>query len=226
MPQPQIIVLSPEEVGKIPMLEDDNDFTGINKFGSSTNYTQIDATGNVSMVGTARTLMEIKINANVVSKGASAPTQTTRAIGASGGVAIPVLQFSKTTQQDVYFDFHPQDDMDNTVNVNLHVMWQPGASWSAGNYMWKAEYLVKYEDASYGDADISTGTPTTISMNVTPANNHTMIETHFTDTIDLNTDQVLFVHFYRDVANDNADDVGSISFWEIEYTKNKLGENI
>jgi hypothetical protein len=211
---------------RIGLWTQNNNWSGTNKFGDSTNYTQVSSSGFQTLHGNARVHREVKIDASIVNKGASAPTTTTRAVGASGGVACPVIQFSKVTQQDVYFHIHAQSDTDSTANVTFHVMWLPGSGWTTGNYVWKLEYLIKYEDATYGNADISTGTPTTISADVTPANNHTHIETEFATGIDLNEHQVMCCHFYRDVATDNADDVGEVTFFEIEYVKNSLGEPI
>ena len=93
----------------------------------------------------------------------------------------------------------------------------------------KKEYLTKCEDVEYeaelgaGCADTTLGTPTTIHEVVTPNNAEDYIETHFTDTIQLNRDKILIVHLFRDVS-DTADDVGEVRFFEIEYTVNTLGE--
>lgn len=201
-------------------------FTGTNKFGSTTNYTQLDTSGRLTMVGNARVLKEDRVDANVATKGSSAPTASTRTAGASGTLKFPVIQFSKVTQQDVYFTFHIEPDTDTTSPVQFHLMWIPGASYTTGNYVWKLEYLTKYEDNSYGDATITTGTPTTISEDVTPSSATSLIETHFATTISVNTSQVIMGHFYRDVAADNADDVGEVLFFEIEYYVNKLGEQL
>jgi hypothetical protein len=159
-------------------------------------------------------LKEIRIESTKATIGASAPTNTLRDVGASGNVKIPVSQFSKTIQQDLYFIIHYPSDIDNDINVNFHLMWIPGASWTAGNYMWKLEYLIKDEETGV----VTTGTPTTIDEDITPANATTLIETEFSDAIDLNLDELLMCHFYRDVANDNGDDVGEVLFFEIEYT--------
>lgn len=65
MAQPTVIVYSSADVDKVPMLPDNNAFTGtnsfagndthtgINKFGSATDYVQIDANGEMSFVGDA-----------------------------------------------------------------------------------------------------------------------------------------------------------------------------
>lgn len=144
--------------------------------------------------------------------GASAPTLTNRAVGASGNVLLPVAQFSLTTQQDVYFLFHVPEEHDDNFTIEFHAMWLPGSAWSAGNYRMKLEYLVKLETAAY-----NTGAPTTIEMSVTPANATNVIETEFTDKITAGHEQMVWCHFYRDVANDNGDSTMDLMFFEFEY---------
>lgn len=192
---------------------------GSAKIGSATNYANFSATGVLTLVGTARVLKEVQIPTTSATHGGAAPTNAQRAVGASGSVLLDVDQFSKTSQNDVYFDFHAPNDVDNAVNISFHVVWLPGAGWTTGNYLWKLEYLVK----SNGDA-YNTGTPTTIQADVTPANATAIIETAFATTINLDRDQMLMCHFYRDVAGDNADDTGDTLFFEFEYTSDRLGE--
>ena len=161
---------------------------------------------------------EVRIATTESTHGASAPNDANRAVGASGGVLLPVDQFSKTVQNDVHFILHAPSDIDGTVNGEFHLMWLPGAAWTAGNYMWKLEYLVKTDGDSY-----ATGTPTTIQADVTPASATALIETEFASTIDLNLGQTLWCHFYRDVANDNGDDTGDIYMYEFSYTSKVAG---
>lgn len=190
--------------------------------GGSTNYVEFQTDGTMVMHGTARVWEQNKIDALSAAKGVSAPTNSLRAIGASGGVLKPVIQFSKTVQEDIYFEFHAPYAMDESDPCHFHLVWLPGAGWTSGNYVWKLEYLVKSENDS-----ITTGTPTTIVQDITPTSATTMIETEFPDSISFTApDQVLICHFYRDVASDNADDVGEVNMLEIHYKKNKQGENI
>lgn len=185
-------------------------------------YFEVASTGINILHGNARVKENYVIPAVSTVKGASAPASALRAVGASGGVSIPVLQFSKTTQQDVYFQFHLKYAADETEPVAFHLMWAPGSGWTYGNYVWKLEYLVKDENGAIG-----TGTPTTISMDVTPANATDFIETEFASTIPVTgPDQSLICHFCRDVANDNADDVGEVNMFEMTYIKNKQGESL
>lgn len=162
--------------------------------------------------------LEYYIPAGRTKAGASAPTDTLRAIGASGGVLIDVQQFSKTVQQDVYFEWHTPYNLDNTEPVEFHLMWLPGSAYTTGNYLWKLEYLVKNETDPH-----NTGTPTTIPADVTPAGAVNMIETEFVNTIPIIRSQILCCHFYRDVAGDNADDTGDVNFFEIAYKIDRNG---
>ena len=190
-----------------------------NHFGDANNYaTFVD--GVLTLVGDARVTKEIYIPVSRQTLGAGAPTATTRAVGASGSVKVPVLSFSKTVEQETYFEIHVPADCDGTVNVAFHLMWFPGASWTTGNYMWKLDYLVK-EDSG---GDLSAGAPTTIYADVTPSAATDTIESTFSATIDAGPEQVIWCRLWRDVANDNADDTGEVRFCEIEYTVDKLGE--
>lgn len=176
--------------------------------------------GPLRFTGLGRPVQEYKIEGVRTVLGASAPNSTTRAVGASGGVLMAVLEFSKTEQQDIYFVFHAPEGIDETFNCEFHLMWVPGASWSTGNYLWKIEYIIK---AEYG-GDVSAGTPTTISMDVTPTSAVQLIETHFTDTFNLAESEIVFAHLYRDVAGDSGNDVGDVFFVEVEYALKALGE--
>lgn len=164
--------------------------------------------------GSPTYINEYRIASVTTVLGASAPTLTTRAIGASGGVKAPVLQFSKTTQNDCYFEIHAPNDLVNEHSVYFHVMAFPGAAWTAGNFVLKLEYLIKNEYTGTTD----TGTPTTIDYDYTPSAATEFVELEFTDAIDFNQEETLICHFYRDVASDNGDDVLSVRFFEIKYT--------
>jgi len=183
--------------------------------------TLLDATG-APMAGAAQTKKEVRIEAVTATKGSSAPGSATRAVGASGNVLTPVLTFSKVSQQDCYFIFHVPSDIDATQAVHFHLMWEPGAAWTTGYYLWKLEYLVMNEDGT----TLLAGTPDTISSGqITPANATTNIETEYTDDITVAADQQMVCHFYRDIA-DTADDIGEVTFFEFEYTLRSLGEAI
>lgn len=190
-------------------------------FGNSTGYVIFGEDGTMNMYGTARVKEQEKLLAVSAVKGNSAPANTLRSVGSSGTLLKPMISFSQTIQQDIYFEFHSPYAMDYTSPADFHLVWAPGTSWTSGNYIWKLEYLVIDEDAN-----LSLRTPITISMNITPTNKN-IIETEFIDLINFtDDDQILVAHLYRDVANDNANDVGDVDILEMNYYKNKQGEKI
>lgn len=195
--------------------------SGISKLGDgANNYLTTVAGGQLTLVGNTRVNREVRVEAVQAKKtGPSIPTEAFRAFGASGGVVTVVDQYSASQQNDVYFKIHSPSDLDPSEDVEFHVVWLPGASWTSGNYIWKLEYLVKDEYTGV----YNTGVPTTISGVYTPVNATTMREDEFTQTIDLDTEEIMFCHFYRDIA-DSANDTGDVMYFEIEYTMNKLGE--
>jgi len=184
-----------------------------------TNYAKFAKDGELTLVGTARVKKEIRVPVALAKLGASAPTQALRQIGTTATMLGTFDQFSKTVQQDVYFKVHVPYDCDTTATMSFHIVWLPGAAWTAGNYVWKLEYIVKSEDAAY-----NTVASTIISADVTPANATNFIETEFATGITVAQEQAIYCHFYRDVASDNGDATGDISMFEFEYTINKLGE--
>jgi hypothetical protein len=147
------------------------------------------------------------------------PTRRQISVGASGGVLEDVLGFATGADDMVYFTFHYPSDLVESVNVEFHLMWLPQSGWTSGNYVWALEYIIKAEGANY-----TTGTPTTITMDVTPANATDFIETVFSSTIDLDKDEILICRFYRDVSGDSGDDEGLVRFFEIKYTGYKIPE--
>lgn len=157
---------------------------------------------------------EYRIPGYTAKVGASAPTAANRAIGESGTVLIPVIKFSNISQNDVYFIFHIPEELDANKKVYFHVVWAPGVGFdeNTGNYMMKLEYLVKNEDST-----ILSSEPVTLSFDVTPDNENTLVETEDSTGISALKDQSIFCHFYRDVANDNAGATLDVIMFEFEY---------
>lgn len=162
--------------------------------------------------------LEDTIHASRARKGVSAPTEALRAVGGGGTVLMTVEQFSNAVQQDIYFEWHAPYHLDDATPVEFHLMWLPGAAWSAGNYMWKLEYVILSEGDAY-----NVGVAQTIQADVTPANAVDRIETEFTTTFILTKNQVIYCHLYRDVALDNGDSTGDVDFVEFKYLSRKRG---
>ena len=84
MSQPAVIVYSADNVDQVPMLPDDNAFTGSNtfsgttKFGGTANYVQIDGSGEMTFVGSATVWDDLPPSPIISAKlGATAPTLAT-----------------------------------------------------------------------------------------------------------------------------------------------------
>lgn len=193
----------------------------LSEYGAGVNdYFSFDSAGRVVMYGAARVKWEERIENYRMRVGASAPTAAFRQIGTTVTMLAPVYAFSKTTQQDLYWMVYTKPNIDISENITMSIVWLPGAAWTAGNYKWVLEYIVKTETGN-----ISTGASTSINVDVTPSNAYTTREDNFSATIDVtDVNTLVYCHLYRDVANDNADDVGELLFVEAVYTINKLGE--
>lgn len=186
--------------------------------GAPTNYMNILPDGEVRLVGTARVALKDIISSFNTVKGASAPGDVNIQVGTTATMLERVLSFSKNTQNDIYFTHHVPVDMDNTVELEFILMWKPGAAWTSGNYLWKVEYIVKNEDD-----DLTTVASTIISADITPSNANDLIETHYSATINADAHQTISLHFYRDIAGDDADDVGLVRFFEFKRVVDRLG---
>jgi hypothetical protein len=189
--------------------------------GGTTDYAKVLGNGQFSLHGAGRVKNLLTIKANGAGPGLNTPTLNQRDVGASGNVKIEVLSFSNLVVNDSLISFDGPYSIDDTVNVKFVIKWKPGPGYTGGNFATQFEYLVK---SSTGD--ITTGTPTTITADVTPANADDMIVTAFAATIDLNAGDVLAGTFSRQVGSDNGDAVMDIREFALEVVEDKLGMGI
>jgi hypothetical protein len=189
--------------------------------GGTTDYAKVLGNGQFSLHGAGRVKNLLTIKANGAGPGLNTPTLNQRDVGASGNVKIEVLSFSNLVVNDSLISFDGPYSIDDTVNVKFVIKWKPGPGYTGGNFATQFEYLVK---SSTGD--ITTGTPTTITADVTPANANDMIVTAFAATIDLNAGDVLAGTFSRQVGSDNGDAVMDIREFALEVVEDKLGMGI
>jgi len=169
-------------------------------------------------LSTALNYKHLSVFPVAVKLGASAPTDALRAVGTSGGVLIDVLQFSNVVQNDTYFYVEIPSDMDTGLPIQFYAHWLPGAAWTAGNYVYRIEYLLH----SPGD-DSAVGVPGIVSFDVTPTSASISIETAFDAGIVMGDKDMIFAHLYRDVAADNGDSTGDVIDLRMRYVSNKLG---
>lgn len=148
----------------------------------------------------------------------AAPTSAVRTIGSDAVVPIPVKQFSTSAYHILCCEVPiPRDAKRETSALTLGLLWVPGASWSAGNYVWAVDYQVK---ATNGD--LSTTASTRITADVTPTDAVTSIETEFADTINVTRGDVLAVRLFRNYTADSGNDVAELRALKLKYTSNLL----
>lgn len=177
----------------------------------------------------ARVEKELIFGATVVKPGVTAPGQEILQVGALAVIFVPTLAFDPTgggADQEAFLVFHMPFDLDTSVPVEFHLMWIPDPNWVGGDYFWSLDYIIKKEDASEGDADRTIGALTTIFEEVTPANANDFIETEFSTTIVVGEEEVIYARLYLDRSESGANDDGHVTFVEICYTSNKLGEEV
>lgn len=177
----------------------------------------------------ARVRKELTFNATVIKPGVTAPAAETLQVGAIAVLFVPTLAFDPTgggADQEAFLVFHMPKDLDVNFPVEFHLMWIPDPNWVGGDYFWALNYIIKKEDASYGDADRTIGAITTIFEEITPANANDFIETEFSSTIAVADEEVIYARLYLDRSESGANDDGHVTFVEICYTSNKLGDEV
>lgn len=169
---------------------------------------------------------ELEVTA-VTRIGGGSATATTRAMGASGNVVMPVLSFAANVDNDCNFTFHVPEELCPNFPARIRFMWLPGASYTTGNYHFVLDYLVKDEEFTA----VNTGTPTTLQYDVSTTSDPlldavTLRENEFATDIWLLPDHTITCHFYRDVSEDNGDDVAHVRFFELHYKRYRVGSKI
>lgn len=103
---------------------------------SGGNYFEIDTTsGNVRLVGDATQWDDIRVSADVVKPGATAPNW--KAFGPSGN--LQALMFEASHHDEAYFMVQLPHQWKEGSNIYPHVHWTPTTT-GAGNVVWEMEY--------------------------------------------------------------------------------------
>ena len=187
-------------------------------FGGVTNYTQISATGVLTMAGTARVKKEIQVTAEDFRKGASSPTAAI-----IGNYA--VLQFAGVaTTQSVNTTFHLPDDMDLSEDLTVHVHWAPSNA-NAGNVKWQITWDAT---ASENGELISDAGATITVIDATQTTQDELLETAdmTIPAASLAAEDTIGITLFRD-PTDGDDTYGSAASFvlvEFGYIANKLGD--
>lgn len=110
------------------------------------NYVEIDTTsGNVRLVGDATSWDDIRINADVVKPGATAPNW--KAFGPSG--SLQALMFEAAHHDEAFFGVQLPHQWKVGTNIYPHVHWTPTTT-DAGNVVWELEYAWANIDGTFG----------------------------------------------------------------------------
>lgn len=163
---------------------------------------------------------EIFLYMEDVEVGPDTPEDTTIGMGTSGNLEVHVMSFDPTAggnDEEVFLKVHAPYDLDEDYNVEIHLIWFTH-NWDGGTYEWKIDYLIKTEGDEYGgNYNVTTGTPTTINITVTPTDNNQFMESEIEEGIDWNTDELLFMRLYLDKGDSTATKDGHMVLVEVEY---------
>ncbi len=190
----------------------------------ATNETQIGSTGNITLHGSARVRNEIVLDMASIKIPATNPAGLGEVQMAGSTIYTPVFEFDPTgvgADEQLFISQHMPEYIDGTVNMTLHLVWQPDdGDGGTDNYEWNFDYLVT-SDESF---DYTAGSATTITEDVTPSDAVTVLETKFSDTIDIGDDEVIWARLWLDKSDSGADDDGNVFFMELSFVQNKIGE--
>ena len=188
------------------------------------NETLFASDGFQTMAGSARVTNEIILNASSI----RIPTTNPAALGeiqiAGSTIYTPVYEFDPTgagADEQLFISEHMPEYIDGSINLTVHLVWQPDdGDGGTDNYEWNIDYIVTKD----GDFDYTAGSATTITEDITPSDAVTVLHTSFTDTVDVDDDQMFWARLWLDKSDSGADDDGNVLFVELVFVQNKLGE--
>ena len=180
----------------------------------------------MTMYGDARVKNELVLDASVFRIPLTNPAAEGELQIAGSTIYHPVFEFDPTgagADEQLFLFVHMPEYIDSSVNAEIYIIWQPDdGDGGTDNYEWNIDYVVTNDE----DFDYTAGSATTITEDVTPSSATTVLETGFSDTIDINADQVLSARTWLDKSDSGADDDGNLLFVEIEFVQNVIGEHL
>jgi len=188
--------------------------------GAIANYSTFSADGTLTMVGTARTINALWVDAG----GIKAPGAKPATAIAHGVLETPAWQFANqalvANQESVSFSMLIPESMDRSVEPTITIGWS--STTNAGNVKWQLEYLWRSADESTTGAAQETLTVTTAVSGVAEG----LAQSTFTG-IDIPSDTDICIHcritrLSADAADTVADDVELHGVCQ-KWTSDKLG---
>lgn len=168
-----------------------NSTTKILKFGTSTNYTQIDTNGRLKNIGDAEMWDDI-IGNRVLGTGSLAPSVAT----VLGNLKLPAFVTSGTDEEFWMFEIMHNTKLDSLVDIHFHTI--IAATNNSGNVKFNCEYWFK----SNGDT-IAAGNILPDTKAITGTNNPFGVTFVFTSTLDI-TGLTIGDHIILRITRDNA----------------------
>lgn len=186
--------------------------------GNGANYTQISATGEITLYGTARVRRKVQMRSASVSGGGATPPDEL----IINGVAT-IQGFDRNTEEETFGVVVLPDDYVDGSDIYVYTTWSP-ADATAGNVVWGIEY--NYATPESGD---TLNAATTI-MKVTDVAPGTADEVITASVLTVNgtgivEGDLVNIRFFRDATNTtdtyNAD--AQVSFVDVTYLSDAMG---
>lgn len=133
-----------------------NNFTGTNKFGSTSDYVQIDGNGNLTLNGAATQWEDLRVEPVIKTTGTNDPTFTQWFTNGSGSRGVYLYNFSDDTtanQKEVFFTAQFPHAWAGTA-ISPHVHWIPNQAGNSQRPVWGLEYNWADIGSAYGNTSI------------------------------------------------------------------------
>jgi hypothetical protein len=200
-------------LGSVPLLTTANQFTGANKFGSLTNYTQIDAAGHMTMVGNATTFEDLIVPLTSTRVGAS-----TKPDFDETNVAYLFPQNDATEKLFIIVQFPHAWKEGSTIHPHIH--WQQASS---SNVTWKIDYKWFNINAAVPGAFTTLTMDTLVNTYVSGSLHQISKSSAGISGTGLTMSSIMLIKLYR---QDNTY-TGDAAAWQfdIHYERDSLGSN-
>lgn len=199
-----------------------NEFTGINRFGSSSDYTQIDASGHLTMAGAATVFDDVLPSSVTVGGGANAPAFTAY----NGNLRAYEFVGSGPTQKDIHMGFQLPHWYKEGSEVFPHLHLYVPNDGSGGAIKFYCEFTWTNVNGVEGSTATYSGT-LTIAAGAGNLHKILAINSSAFSGSGKTISSMLSCRFYRDPA-DAADTFGS-SVWlksaDVHAEKDAMGSN-
>lgn len=192
------------------------------KFGDSSNYSQLAADGEMTMVGTARVNKILNLGIDGLAQGGSAPAITR--LGNWYGYAFTINDDGFIRPFELPYDW----DSSTAITVKIHWYINEAYATRSGEVRWQITYNACAESGEVVDSTTHNGTLDFGDVNI-PATAKTLVEA--TQTIaasQLAADDVIAMQVKRIALVGGSDPSAEpvIVGLEVEYVSNKHGETI